>query len=58
MVGSVGSQTVVDMCLSVDEEGEFGLWINEGVVALLNGTVNNPWSIDLKWIQGAYMIID
>lgn len=58
VVGSVGSQTVVDMCLSVDEEGEFGLWINEGVVALLNGTVNNPWSIDLKWIQGAYMIID
>lgn len=52
IVGSVGSQTVVDMCLNVNEEGLFEFWIEEGVVELTNGTVNERWIVELKWIRG------
>ena len=52
VVGSVGTQTVVDMCLNVNEEGVFEFWIEEGVVTLLNGTMNNRWYVKLKWIRG------
>ena len=40
------------MCLNVNEEGVFEFWIEEGVVTLLNGTMNNRWYVKLKWIRG------
>lgn len=50
--GSVGEQTVVDVCVDVREEGEFAMEIPKGTISLVNRTLNAFWGVLLVWKQG------